>query len=130
ARLAEHAGLGRDAHLGTCAARFQPLSDDCLAFSADMSFDPDGIALGGIDHAPAMLVKPVENGKAGVFVGREAEHIAAQYERNAGDGGVGAHRNFSWIASSAIAASAAPAPLLSRAGSARSMAWASFSTVR
>src|SRR5690606_36594120 len=99
---------------------------------------PHRIALGGVDHPPAGFVEPVEDGEAGVLVGGEAEHVAAEDQRDADDGGMvplvlslsKGHRNFSCTASSAIAASAAPQPLSRCFGSARTSAWASFSTVR
>src|SRR5690606_37401650 len=117
-------------HFGAVAARLHPAPDHRLALAADMARSPDRIALRGVDHPPAGFVEPVEHGEARVFVGRPAEHVTAQDQRDPGYRGVIGHANFSRIASRAMAASAAPAPLSSCAGSARTTACASFSTVR
>src|SRR5690606_8280858 len=130
AGLAEHPGLGGNAHLAAYAARLQPLADHRLALAADVAGHPDRVSLRGVDHSPTVLVEAVEDREAGVLVGGEAEHVAAQDEWDSGDGPMVCHANFSRSARRAIAASAAPAPLLSCRGSARTIAWPSFSTVR
>src|SRR5690606_20866985 len=119
-----------DAHFGADAAAREPFADHRLALAADVAGHPDRIALRRVDHAATVLVEPVEDRETRVFVGGEAEHVAAEHQRNSGNRPVVCHANFSRIFSNAIAASAAPAPLLSCFGSARTIAWASFSTVR
>src|SRR5690606_37147619 len=130
ARLAEHAGLGGDAHLGSYAAACEPRAGHRLAFAADVAGYPDRVALRRVDHSAAVFVESVEDREAGVLVGGVAEHVAAEHQRDSGNGPMVSYANFSRMASSAMAASAAPAPLLSCFGSARTIACASFSTVR
>src|SRR5690606_23968522 len=130
AGFAEHSRLRGNAHLGAHTAHAQPLADYALAFTADVSRGPDRIALRRVDHPPAVLVEPVKHGETGVLIGRPAKHVTTEDERNSRYRPMACHANFSRIANSASAASAAPAPLLACAGSARTSAWASFSTVR
>jgi hypothetical protein len=83
--LLPHADLRRDDDVVAPAALLQPPADHGLALAALMAGHPVRIAVGRVDRIAAMRDEGVEDCERGRFVGRPAEHVAAQAKRRDGE---------------------------------------------
>ncbi len=75
------AGLGGDEDVVPVAAGGEPVADDGLRLAAPVAVDPGGVHVGGVDEVAAGRHVGVQDGEGLLLVGRPAEDVAAEGER-------------------------------------------------